>query len=372
MIKKAVKTVFKFLFKPILNRYHLILDKLDNLEYNVKSILEIINYKAAGLDSTTNEELPPPQFLTSHQIEALSGCCYDDARLISKFSDPNAIPDDGYYTDFFGIKNSPMALQNIKHRCGTVNHDLPFPNDNFHASAVEYASLYYVIEQSKADSFTMFELGAGWGPWMSYTAKACKIMGFKCINLIGIEGEENKIPLIKEHLAINGFRQNNNELSQSYNNVNSRIVHGVVTKNDCNVQFPIVDVYAYGASLLDTTFVKNHETTSVRGYSIKTLLNDFGIIDFMHLDIQGYEFDIINFAISILNQKVRYICIGTHSRKIEGDLLDLMFENDWELLRESPCIFNKGTKLNDQHLVEMTTFDGTQFWKNKNIRILEL
>jgi SAM-dependent methyltransferase len=32
MIKKAVKTVIKFLFKPILNRYHLILEKLDKLD----------------------------------------------------------------------------------------------------------------------------------------------------------------------------------------------------------------------------------------------------------------------------------------------------------------------------------------------------
>jgi hypothetical protein len=38
----------------------------------------------------------------------------------------------------FGIKTSPMAIQNIKHRCRTVNHDLPFPDDTFHAEFVEY------------------------------------------------------------------------------------------------------------------------------------------------------------------------------------------------------------------------------------------
>jgi len=252
----------------------------------------------------------------------------------------------------------------IDHLCGTINHNLPFPDDSFHAPAVEYASLFYAIEQSKKDSFTMFELGAGWGPWMSYTAKACKFMGFSCINIIGVEGEENKIPIIKEHLTINGFRQNNDELSQSYNNINSRIIHGVIMENDCNVEFPKVEEHHYGATMLNTS--QKHETISVRGFSMKTLLNDFDIIDFIHIDIQGYEYSVIKSAMLVLTQKVRYICIGTHSRKIEGDLIDIMYENDWELLREFPCIFNKGIKLKDQHLVEMTTYDGTQFWRNKN------
>ena len=124
MIKKAVKTVFKFLFKPILNRYHLMLDKLDLI---LKRI-EIWN----------SRELPPPykiQFLTLSQIEAFSGCCNDDVRLIEKFADPNTVSHEDYYTDFFGIRTSSMALS-IKHMCGTVNHELPFPSDNFHAFAV--------------------------------------------------------------------------------------------------------------------------------------------------------------------------------------------------------------------------------------------
>jgi FkbM family methyltransferase len=307
--------------------------------------------------------------LTLDQVKVLSGFCDDDVRLISKFADPNAVPRDRYYTDFTGIKTSPKALETLRDRCGTVNHNLPFPNDTFHAWFSEYASLFYAVEKTinrqgrEASIFTMFELGAGWGPWMAYTAKACKTLGFSQINIIGIEGEENKIPLIKEHLFVNGFRQDNDELSQNYNNVYSSIIHGVITDDDKDIDFPVVDTYDYGASMLKMKKDRNHKKISIRGYSLKTLLNDFEIVDFIHIDIQGHEVDVIKSAISILKQKVRYICIGTHSHKIEGDLIDLMFENDWELLRESPCIFNK-EKTKDQHLVDLTTIDGTQLWRN--------
>jgi len=43
-------------------------------------------------------------------------------------------------------------------------------------------------------------------------------------------------------------------------------------------------------------------------------------------------------------------------------LLELLFENNWKLLREAPCLFKDGEKPND--LLDLIITDGFQFWAN--------
>jgi hypothetical protein len=261
-----------------------------------------------------------------------------------------------------GIKTSPAALPYLTDRTGSINRNLPFPDDACHAPAIEYCSLFHAVERAK-DSFTMLELGAGWGPWMSHAAKACIMRGgISFINVIGIEGDENKIPLIKEHLTINGIRQDSDEYRQTLNGIFSEIIHGVVDVKDGFVDFPLVDVEQYGATVSNTTFVGLHKKISLQSYSLETLMKDFDVFDFIHFDIQGHEFDVIKASIEVLSQKVRYMFVGTHSRKIDGDIISFMFEHDWELLRETPTVFNKGRRT--KHLADYTVVDGAQFWKN--------
>jgi hypothetical protein len=59
---------------------------------------------------------------------------------------------------------------------------------------------------------------------------------------------------------------------------------------------------------------------------------------------------------------VRHLFVGTHSRTIEGDLIELLWSRRWRLLREQPCVFDlnrDGPVLN-----ALTIRDGGQFWAN--------
>jgi len=316
-----------------------------------------------------NNILAGSKLLSNEKAERHSGCSFDDIELLSGYVDINAKLLDGYYTDFFGIKTPIRVVSSLAHRSGVVNTDIPVPDDSVHANTVEYCCLFDAIEQSK-DTFTMFELGAGWGPWMTCAAVACKKRGFSEINIIGVEGEANKIALIKEMLSVNGLRNDDDELSQHFGNVYSEIIHGVVTETDGTVEFPVVEIEHYGASLLDVAAVRNHSRESVPGYSIETLIKDYPNVDFIHLDLQGYEVEVIRAAIDAINSKVRFLCIGTHSRKIEGDLIDFLMANDWELLRESPCMFLYGENVEiSNQLVDLTDQDGLQFWRNRRITL---
>ena len=322
--------------------------------------------KSAKFVRVANKLFSARALLSNEKAMRMSGCTDKDIELLSRFADKNATSLDGYYTDFAGIKTPIRAISNLAHRNGFVSKNLPVPDDTVHALAAEYCCLFDAIEQSKG-KFTMFELGAGWGPWMTCAAVACKKRGFSEIKIIGVEGEESKLPLIKEMMTVNGLMEDTEELSSHFDNVYSEIIHGVVAESDGTAEFPVVDVEHYGASLLDVAAVQDHARVSVPAYSIESLTKNYDTIDFMHLDLQGFEVEVIKSSIETLNSKARYLCIGTHSRKIEGDLIEFLMQNEWELLRESPCMFLYGEGVTGNHLVDLTDQDGLQFWRNRRI-----
>ena len=304
------------------------------------------------------------KYLGKNKIMQLSGLLEGDEELLQKYADNDATALAGYYTDFMGVHISPKALPYLHERVDIVSSRLPIPDDAVHAEAIEYCALLQAVENAGKSSFVMLELGAGWGPWMIYAAKACKKRGIENVTVIGVEGEQSKIPLIKEALTINNLRNDHDALIQKYDNIETRIIHGVVAEHDGFADFEIVPEDHYGASLLNAKSDKTKDFTKVPSFTLDVLLRDFDSVDFIHIDIQGYEQRVIESSISTLNKKLRYICVGTHSRKIEGDLIALLSSNNWKLLRETPCLFNKHIQPNSDMLVSNTTLDGVQFWVN--------
>ncbi len=88
-------------------------------------------------------------------------------------------------------------------------------------------------------------------------------------------------------------------------------------------------------------------------------------MDLLHIDIQGLEHDVLAGSIELLNQRVRAIFVGTHSRKIEGLLIDLFHANGWRLERERPAKFVYEPTRPD--VVGWTTRDGGQYWINPRL-----
>jgi ferredoxin-NADP reductase len=78
-----------------------------------------------------------------------------------------------------------------------------------------------MADAATSSIYTMLELGAGWGPWMSITGVAAKKNEIKQINLIGVEGAKDKIPFIKKHLTEKNLRPESDgfETTFSYSGV---------------------------------------------------------------------------------------------------------------------------------------------------------
>lgn len=88
----------------------------------------------------------------------------------------------------------------------------------------------------------------------------------------------------------------------------------------------------------------------------------YPVIDLMHVDIQGGEWELIRHARAFHDAKVRVLFVGTHSRKIEGDLIAFLMKRGWKLEREKPCRFDG--RVHTPMLTGLTTEDGGQVWRN--------
>jgi hypothetical protein len=313
-----------------------------------------------------------PEFLekksVSRSIHEYSGITTEDFSLLEKYLclSSNNEREACYLTDFMGAKHSVTDLPFIKNRDGDIVNEIPVPDDSFHAESIEYVALFTAVEDA-SDVFTMFEFGAGWGPWMVAAGIACKKRGnFKSISLTGVEGEPDKIHYIKRHLIKNALMRENADLKSSIDNVHTAIYEGVVNVDGSTAKFPLVSGKDYDASLMqDTSVYCRSDFIEVPGYTPAFLFSDYDFIDFVHVDIQGYE-SVLFFdekVIEDFRQKVKYICIGTHSRKIEGDLMEYLYGHNFQLIREKPCRMHL-PQTKPGSFIDITTMDGTQIWRN--------
>jgi FkbM family methyltransferase len=107
------------------------------------------------------------------------------------------------------------------------------------------------------------------------------------------------------------------------------------------------------------------EYIDVEMLSFDSVLEREQLWDLVHIDVQGTETELCSASAEMLNRRVRWLVIGTHSRKIDGDLIDLFFRNGWVLENEKPARFNYHPAW--PSLEVMTSKDGTQVWQNPRL-----
>jgi FkbM family methyltransferase len=319
-----------------------------------------------------------------------------DEEVIKSFPCHEGAGLPGYFIDFLGVKTRTAYISELPKEGGRVE-GYPIPA-SFHATAIEWAGvLRAVLEADK--EIVAVELGAGWAPWLMTVARAAALRGIDSVRLIGVEGCEAHCAYMTTHFSDNGIDPKDHTL-----------LHGVVGTKDGVAEFPhVADPSAgYGAqaifeddheakvamshrtarlvrrlarrmfkamkagvrSVRDGTFVRhpghqglngagNQTARKLKCYSIATLIRPFRKVDLIHVDIQGDEFHVISSAQEILKEKVKRLVIGTHSRMIEQQLLDLLIRPDWELESEEACIFKQFWGRN------LLVRDGCQVWRNR-------
>lgn len=280
-----------------------------------------------------------------------------DGALFEKYASP-AEPMLGKITDFMGIRTSTFLHPWAAHYDNQVLGEIPVPDDSLRAEAIEYFATIDSLERAPSDLFTMAEVGASYAPWTCVGAVLAKRTGRKA-NLVAVEASSFLFDLIPVHLRENGIDPSE-----------IRLVNGAAGARAGTLYFPKITNPGDNGSQtadapLETDYVgRQVEHEQVTAYPLADLLPE-GFVDLIHIDVQGVEYGVIEAAIDVLDKRVRAMFIGTHSRLIEGQLLDLLHSHGWQLVRERPTKFVYHEERPD--VVGWTTRDGGQYWINKRL-----
>lgn len=282
-----------------------------------------------------------------------------ETALLSKLSDPLAKSEPGFITDLYGIRTRTSNLWPEMAPHDGAFTGIPVPG-NFHWEAMEWIAIMRSV-LSASDHYAIMELGAGWGPACVSGLVLARLKGIQHRYALAVEADPHHLRFLKEHLSNNCIEPD------QYG-----IVEGAVGIENGSAEWPDGDHTAVEYGNRPITTAGDHlgrdipKTRTVDLYAIDELLTQRPEWDMLHVDIQGLEVDVLGSAMARLNERVARTCIGTHSRKIDGDLYEMFALQGWMLEHEKPTkmTFVAGAKT----LEVMTSVDGTQVWRNPRLR----
>jgi hypothetical protein len=277
---------------------------------------------------------------------------FDALGTISRFVRKDLVAHPDFLTNFLGVKISPRYFLGILD--GKEGHIEPVPIPaNWHADIAEWAYALHAVEMSNK-TFTVVELGCGWGCWLNNTGIAAKCIGLD-VNLIGIEGDAGHVAFAFESLQENGFSKSE-----------YRIIHGIAGPTRSKALFPNSDFSGrqwglkpiFGATEKELNFARKTGSHQVLETYPLSELSQGNNINLLHIDIQGGETDFVRASFTEINTYVHRMLIGTHSRAIEGDLQRFMLDKGWLLEMD------RGVLVEIIDGKPETRVDGIQGWLN--------
>lgn len=299
-----------------------------------------------------------------------------EAAILSELEPWSGIVEPGWTVNWLGVRTrcefqglapagSPLALKTKR----------PTPSEDF----FEWLDVLEAVAAATG-SFTMVELGAGWGRWLANAAVAARRVDPELrTQLVGVEAEPTHFVWLRQHLLDNGIDPGEH-----------RLVAAAVAARDGRVRFQQGDPAAwYGQGIeRDDPAAKESGPASrlirwsrnsagnvrararghravrrVRAVSLTTLLRPLELVDLVDADLQGAEADVFEAARDVLQARVRRVHVGTHGPEIEERLRRLFRGLGWECRFDYP-----GGGEVDTPWGPVLFEDGAQSWVNPALR----
>jgi FkbM family methyltransferase len=273
--------------------------------------------------------------------------------------------------DFLGtsVRNGFVRPEFTRVHPPVVHTNYPELNEDI----VAWVDVLHAVTGAQ-DSFTMLELGAGYGLWSIRAAKAFRQVSDKKCNLIAVEAEPLHYRWLNLHFQDNGFDP-----------AEHRLINAAIGEHEGQAlffvgspsgeEFNATNWYGQrlkregeGTGIRSGEFYEGHpvlvlengwKCIEVPVITLSTVLDGVGIIDFVHVDLQGHELDVIKSGIELLDHQARHIHIGTHSAEIEEHLRPLFQSHGWQL-----CADYAGRGRRSSPYGDIDFDDGVQSWKN--------
>jgi FkbM family methyltransferase len=211
---------------------------------------------------------------------------------------------------------------------------------------LEWVDLLEAVTRASG-TFTMIEVGAGYGRWIVNAAAAVRSYSGVPCRLIAVEGEPTHFRWLKRHCRDNGVR--------------AKLIHAAVDERRGHVEFAVGDAKGwYGQAIADGTW-SPEVTTRVGAVTLSSLLGRLDRVDLVHMDIQGAEAKVVEEAAAVLDRVTRFH-IGTHGREQEERLREVFAGAGWDPVND----YGAGTTCSTPW-GPMTFQDGVQTWTNPRV-----
>ena len=234
--------------------------------------------------------------------------------LIAKFTPYHGPVEPDSFRNFLGVRTRCEYLPESYQSWAGKMQGLPVGrySDGIH-DAAEWCGVLSAVLEAK-EQIVGVELGAGWAPWLVCAATAARQKGITKQFFVAVEAKARNIGFIRTHFLDNGITPG------------------------------------------DHTIIKAM-CSAAAGFDLAKLISDLPIVDFIHVDIQGCELEIIEPAVFTLDRRVSRLIIATHGRELDGKVFGLMSKRGWMLEHEKISVHRSS----DLALLE----DGVQVWKNR-------
>lgn len=286
-------------------------------------------------------------------------------QLFKKYQarEDQMLAEEGFFFNFLGVGTSIAHFPQGDELSGKVFSVPPTIEigDGVFSSALEYEALLTAIDESIGqETLTVCEFGAGWGPWVSAAGVVGKRAGFPTVKLVAVEADAHKHKVLQEQLGYNGLTPETGVISTTHN--------AAIWHSNGVLHFP-KDVHPkdFGARTTDSEHTADYrgmhyQSIEVPAVSLGDVIADHPCIDYMHVDIQGAEVDVLEPFMELLSKRVKYMFIGTHSRMIEGLLIELFHSWRWRIHAANACGFVHDPAKDT--MLAMTVSDGELFVSN--------
>jgi FkbM family methyltransferase len=265
----------------------------------------------------------------------------------------------GWDVNFLGVRTR-VAYFSVHEQFGDFSRPrwfktpLPVPNEDY----FEWIALLEAVVASRG-SFTMVELGAGWGRWIVNGIAALRALRPLPYHVVGVEAEPTHFMWMRQHLADNDIDPRN-----------ATLIEAAVAKTDGGVLFHVgeaADWYGQAIVRADEAITAGalasrtggRAVQPVRAVSVRTVLQELEHVDLLDVDIQGAEADVLEPAGDVLGERVKRAYVATHDRASEERLRALFLELGWTCAYDFP-----GAGPAETPWGRIMFEDGAQLWLN--------
>jgi FkbM family methyltransferase len=246
------------------------------------------------------------------------------------------------------------------------NWTAPIPSHN--EEYFEWVDLLESIQAAGA-SYTMVELGAGFGRWGVRAGLLAKRHGIKDIRLIFVEGEPKHVHWLRESIDLNSLTGTAtvHEAAIAYG---GEPIPFLVSHDTIKMGFGQCAGWEGRGEPTNQTYYGRPTYRTPSGYSqifvgtitLEHVTRDLEFIDLIDMDLQKAERDVIQHSMETLNAKVRRVHIGTHAPDIEEELRAAFSASGWRNVWDFSCLGDRDTPYGRINFV-----DGVQGWINPRL-----